>query len=180
MYLDMTNLGWLWDSNSPTVSRRPLIIFSIPIFHRIWPSTEKHFWKITKQIILVIKKEVIVFVKTNYFKCLHFSISQIKFYQIFQTYSGTITNRWGKFKTMVISPNTYLFFPKRWKIHEKLPFFKKNNHFLLEWQPFLNIRWPFFNEKQPFFIENQAFFYLGLFQYKIPNPNFLKYFKIHY
>ena len=118
------------------------------------PSTEKHLWKITKQIILVIKKEVIVFVKTNYFKCLHFSISQIKFYQIFQTYSGTITNRWGKFKTMVISPNTYLFFPKRWKIHEKLPFFKKNNHFLLEWQPFLNIRWPFFNEKQPFFNEN--------------------------
>ena len=144
------------------------------------PSTEKHFWKITKQIILVIKKEVIVFVKTNYFKCLHFSISQIKFYQIFQTYSGTITNRWGKFKTMFISPNTYLFFPKRWKIHEKLPFFKKNNHFLLEWQPFLNIRWPFFNEKQPFFNENQAFFYLGLFQYKIPNPNFLKYFENHY
>ena len=66
------------------------------------PSTEKHLWKITKQIILVIKKEVIVFVKTNYFKCLHFSISQIKFYQIFQTYSGTITNRRRKSKTMVI------------------------------------------------------------------------------
>ena len=56
-------------------------------------STEKHLWKITKQIILVIKNEVLVFVKTNYFKCLHFSRSQIKFYQISQTYSGTITNR---------------------------------------------------------------------------------------
>ena len=38
---------------------------------------------------------------TNYFKCPHFRRSQIKVYQIFQTYSGTITNRWEKFKTMV-------------------------------------------------------------------------------
>ena len=121
-------------------------------------STEKHLWKITKQIILVIKNEVLVFVKTNYFKCLHFSRSQIKFYQIFQTYSGTITNRWEKFKTMVISPNTYLFFQKNGKSMEKLPFFKKSNHFLLEWQPFFNIRWPYFNEKQPFFNEKQLFF----------------------
>ena len=87
------------------------------------PSTEKHFWKITKQIILVIKKEVIVFVKTNYFKCLHFSISQIKFYQIFQTYSGTITNRWEKLS------DTWSFFQKNWKSMEKQQFFKKNNHF---------------------------------------------------
>ena len=28
-----------------------------------YPSTEKHLWKITKQIILVIKNEVLVFVK---------------------------------------------------------------------------------------------------------------------
>ena len=60
-----------------------------------------YFWQITKQIILVIKHEGIVFVKTNYFKCLCFSRSEIKVYQIFQTYSGTITNRRRKCKTMV-------------------------------------------------------------------------------
>ena len=66
-----------------------------------WTSIEKHFWKITKQIISVIKNGVLVFVKTNYFKCSHFSRSQIKVYQISKTYSDTITNRWEKFKTMV-------------------------------------------------------------------------------
>ena len=65
-------------------------------------SIENYFWQITKQIISVFKNEVLVFVKTNYFKCLHFSRSQIKVYQIFQTYSGTITNRRRKSKTMVI------------------------------------------------------------------------------
>ena len=109
------------------------------------PSIEKHIWQIPKQIISVIKNEVLVFVKTNYFKCLHFIRSQIKVYQISQTYSGTITNRWEKFKTMVISPNTYLFFQKNGKSMEKLPFFKKNTHFLMEKQPFFNIRWPLKN-----------------------------------
>ena len=71
------------------------------IIHLSVPSIEKHFWQITKQIISVIKIEVLVFVKTNCFKCPHFNRSQIKVYQIFQTYSGTITNRWEKFKTMV-------------------------------------------------------------------------------
>ena len=60
---------------------------------QVQSSIEKHFWKITKQIILVIKNGVLVFVKTNYFKCSHFSRSQIKVYQISKTYSDTITNR---------------------------------------------------------------------------------------
>ena len=153
----------------------------------LWPSIEKYFWQITKQIISVFKNEVLVFVKTNYFKCLHFSRSQIKFYQISQTYSGTITNRWEKFKTMVISPNTYLFFKKSGKSMENFPFFKKNNHFLMEKQPFSNIRWPFFNGKTTIFQYKMTIFqwkttiiYLGLFHYKIPNPNFFKYFENHY
>ena len=90
-------------------------------------STEKHLWKITKQIILVIKNEVLVFVKTNYFKCLHFSRSQIKVYQISQTYSGTIRNSQDKIKTMVISSNTHSFFQKNWKSMEKGQFFNKDN-----------------------------------------------------
>ena len=110
------------------------------IFPVIRSSTEKHLWKITKQIILVIKNEVLVFVKTNYFKCLHFIRSQIKVYQISQTYSGTITNRWEKFKTMVNSPNTYYFFQKNRKSKEKLPFFKKSKKILMEKQSFFKKR----------------------------------------
>ena len=73
------------------------------------PSPEKPFGEMTKQIILVFKNEILVFVITNYFKYLHFCIFQIKFYQISQAYWGTKTNSSEKSKTMVILPNTFHF-----------------------------------------------------------------------